>query len=87
MKMAKKNTNNYTLDYYDHKEWCQNCIYYGSVPDNKHWLCSESFFLEGFSEVTYCGHCDKFTTDKKMFLLKYWWLKFCCGFQFKNKAR
>lgn len=83
--MAEKNTNNYTSDYDNHKEWCQNCIYYGSVQANKHWLCSESL-LEGFTEVTYCGHCDKFTTDKKMSLPKYWWLNFC-GFRFKNKAR
>lgn len=84
--MAEKNTNNYTSDYDNHKEWCQNCICFGSVPTDKHWLCSESL-LEGFPEVAYCGHCDKFSNgNKKMSFQKYWWLKFW-GFQFKNKAR
>ncbi|MBR5354883.1 MAG: hypothetical protein IK122_02045 [Alphaproteobacteria bacterium] len=83
--MAEKNTNNYTSDYDNHKEWCQNCICFGSVPTDKHWLCSESL-LEGFPEVAYCGHCDKFSSDKKINLLKYWLLKME-GFQFRNKVR
>lgn len=75
---------NYTPEYKNYKGWCQNCIFFGQVPNNPYWTCSED--CPDFARVSYCGHCDKFSSDEKIGRLKYWWLKLK-GFKFENKVR
>ena len=74
----------YTSDYKNYNEWCQNCVHFGERCDNPYWLCSESF--PEIAHVSYCGHCDKFSDNKKIGLLKYWLLKMG-GFKFKSITR
>ena len=74
----------YVSDYPDHREWCKYCVHFGTQCGNPYWLCSESF--PDIVNVSFCGHCDKFSSDKKINLLKYWVLKME-GFQFRNKVR
>jgi len=76
--------NNYTSHYEDYNEWCQYCVHYCEQCNNPYWLCSESFLC--IANVSYCGHCDKFSNNKKINSLKYWLLKMN-GFKFKNKVR
>ena len=76
--------NHYVSDYKNCNEWCQNCVHFGEQHNNPYWLCSESF--SEIAHISYCGHCDKFSDNKKINLLKYWLLKLR-GFEFKNKVR
>lgn len=75
---------NYIDDFQNQDEWCKKCVYYGTVNYDKHWLCSKHF--PELQIISFCGHCDKFSKDKKINLLKYGLLKLC-GFKFENKAR
>ena len=85
----KKYTNfgkidNYVDDFYDAKQWCQNCVYFGNFSRAPYWLCAKHY--PEISAVAFCGHCDKFSDTKKINLLKRCLLKME-GFQFKNKVR
>jgi len=77
-------TDNYVSDYDDHKQWCKHCVYFGTARSSVYWLCAKHY--PEFSYVSFCGHCDKFSKDKKINLLKQWLLKIE-GFQFRNKVR
>jgi len=75
---------NYVMDYDDHKQWCQRCVFYGSFKNYNYNLCCENF--AEISIVSFCGHCKKFSDTKKINPLKRWFLTME-GFEFKNKAR
>lgn len=75
---------NYVSDYDDHTGWCRECVHFGEEDMNLHWLCSQNF--PEIACVSYCGHCDKFSSTHKINLLKYYMLKMR-GFKFQNKAR
>ena len=74
----------FVTDFYDPKQWCQNCVYYGEKKNCRYNLCCENYWE--ISIVSFCGHCDKFSTDKKINPLKLWLLKLD-GIQLKNKVR
>ena len=76
--------NNYVWDFNDSKQWCQRCVYYGEKENLRNHLCCEDYFV--ISIVAYSGHCDKFSTDKKINPLKLWLLKLD-GIRLKNKVR
>lgn len=76
--------NNYVTDFYDPKQWCQRCVYYGEKENCDWHLCCENY-LE-ISVVSFCGHCDKMSDTKKINSLKRWLLE-SEGFRFKNKVR
>ena len=63
---------------------CRNCVYYGTIDGEPYWLCANRWPV--ITSVSYCGHCDEFSNNKKINLLKYWMAKMQ-GFKFKNKAR
>ena len=77
-------TRNYVSDCKNDEEWCKHCIYFGSLENAPYWLCAKNY-LE-ITRVNYCGHCDRFSTNKKINLVKYWFLK-NGGFHFQNKVR
>ena len=78
------NTHNYVGDFYDSDKWCKYCVHYGTMKNNPYWLCAKRWI--SITEVNYCGHCDRFSKDKKISKLKYWLLKLN-GFNFKTNVK
>ena len=76
--------NNYVSEYKDYREWCKHCVHFGSIEGNRYWLCSQDCIE--ITNVSFCGHCDKFSSNKKINFLKRWLLR-TKGFQFKNKVK
>ena len=74
----------YTSDYKNRKEWCKRCVHFGEQYNNPYWLCSED--CPELAQVSSSGHCDKFSSSKKINLSRYLLLK-KEGFQFRNKVR
>ena len=79
------NNNNYVADFGDHKQWCQECVCFGHTRAQPYHLCCENYWE--ISIVSFCGHCDKFSKDKKINPIKRWLLANIEGFVFKNKVR
>jgi len=75
---------NYTSEFKNPEDCCQNCIFFGQTPNNPYWACSEDY--PDFPRIDCYGHCDKFSSDGKIGMLKYLWLKLT-GFKFENKVR
>ncbi len=76
--------NNYVMDFYNPKQWCQNCVFFGERKNSVFNLCCENY--AEISIVSFCGHCNKFSDTKKINLLKQCLLKME-GFKLKNKVR
>lgn len=77
--------NNYNLDCDNPKQWCLKCVYFGHKKNDLYNLCCENYFE--LSEVSFCGHCNKFSDSKKINPIKHWLLSKIEGFEFKNKVR
>ena len=75
---------NYISDFEESEQWCKRCVHFGTIKGNMCCLCSEKY--PEITEVSFCGHCDKFSDTKKINLLKRCLLKIE-GFEFKNKVR
>ena len=75
--------NNYVMDFYNPKQWCKNCVFFGENKNGVYNLCCENY--AEISIVSFCGHCDKFSDTEKINLLKRCFLKME-GFKFKNKV-
>jgi len=76
--------NNYVMDFYNPKQWCRNCVFFGERKNDMYNLCCENW--AEISIVSFCGHCDKFSDTEKIKPLKIWLLKMK-GFELKNKVR
>ena len=76
--------NNYVDNYPDETQQCKNCVYFGEFYGHPYWLCAKKTF--DIQEISACGHCDAFSNDKKINLLKYGMLKLM-RYEFQNKVR